>query len=40
MTKDEMMDTAEANSNENETLRDETAAEAPEVAEHDRLSAL
>lgn len=40
MAKDETMDTAEANANESETLRDETAAEAPEVAEHDRLTTL
>jgi molecular chaperone GrpE len=38
MAKDEKMDTAEAQ--DAETLRDETAAEAPEVADHDRVSAL
>ncbi|NML07428.1 nucleotide exchange factor GrpE [Sphingomonas sp. G-3-2-10] len=38
MTKDTKMDTAEAN--EAETLREETAEAAPEVAEHDRAAEL
>ena len=40
MAKDKNMDTSEVNETEAADLREETAEAAPEVAEHDRLSAL
>jgi len=40
MAKDETMSTSDINENDAADLREETAEAAPEVAEHDRLSAL